>query len=379
MRVIFVFLLLGLCATTQAQPTLNAADFPTSPLATDSCRTTLSTAALPPLLATYGGTWDLSGIPDSNVFLSISHLPDPFYRYADSQYFPIAGIWYAAALRKDVNSVGMQEFGRSVAPWAHPLWMETAGMTDTLWIDGQFDPYSIPRTTLRFPANYGSSWTSEYYEDFHLHVSLETDSIVRMPGVVREYVVETNTIVGWGKMRVPDASGHPSAFFDVLQIRVETATLDSVLMQDPVRNPVMELILRIPQGRRDTQYRQVFVMAGPLVPLAIAEFSSSSNPIPKRITTLTRAGMNGVAQIEAALKPMYYPNPCSAGALLHGVGNGGFQEPQLLKLVNPEGKTIELERETGGWRVPNGVTPGFYYLPCPFADAAPIGMMLKVE
>ncbi len=362
---IFVVVFLGSFVTAIAQPIFNAPDFQTIPLGTDSCLISRAGSSLPVLMPDFGGVWDLAGIADSDVFPQTTHLPDADYHYADSVHLPIAGEQYGAALRLDINPVGIQEFGRGIAASSYSLFLQTAGLTDTLWIDGQFDRYSIPRTTLRFPANYGSNWISTYFSDLHLRVSLEMDAIVDMPGVVREYVVENRKVAGWGKMRVKDAQGHPSAFFDVLQISVVRSTIDSVLMQDTIRNPVMSLILRVPQGKRDTQYRQEFVMAGSLLPLAEAYFASATIITPYRITTLTRAGMNVVPDMGMPNASwLVYPNPCSAGGMLFGVpGSGvgqlGLDDALLLDQCGRSRK-IALSIGGGGWHLPDHLEPGNY-------------------
>lgn len=185
-------------------------------------------------------TWDLSNIEYDGGVRYYARKPAPApYRFIDSiynenllglqhttyglNYFTIDGILAHAHLT----------YGQEI------MLNQLTGAIDTLAIPVQFHlpyvktpiPYSSFHIKYPYPMTYNTRWGSDYA--FRSQFFLQGESF--LPVIGAKFLtcyrdarfIETDTIVGWGKMRVKSTGGNVESYIDVLQLKATITQMDS--------------------------------------------------------------------------------------------------------------------------------------------------------
>ncbi len=177
-------------------------------------------------------TWDYStAIPkssSSNIFYEekiefftaagVDIYIDVFKKFNPNFGYNISQEW-------DFNDNGIFDIGHYVYPQAYALTSFTGSDKDSLIMDEQ-GYLTDQRIIIKFPFTINSAWksTSRRFTDFRLKVA--AFNLVNTPC---KHVFITNrqdSIVAWGKMRVPTQNGI-SKYYDVLMEKVKSSIIDS--------------------------------------------------------------------------------------------------------------------------------------------------------
>jgi len=312
-RQILLFAGLLLATASQAQITLTQSSFPTASaiIGIDSLQRTTYNSTFPSLTAATSATWDMSTITDtSEVFYNYFVSPDTAEaQFADSSYNSFSSANYQSNVQIGLNSTALEQYGVDVDS-------ETIVTTSaTIFIPIQHTVYTAPDVMISFPATMGTTWGSNYISVFNYDVTAPVSS----PGAVKSMITETDTVTGWGDMRVPTLTGSPSAWFHVLQVKVTTMTIDSFSLGGSYTNPLLGTLLTdlsVTQGDTTYSYQQRYYRTGDVTPFATVSYPNNSFSTPTSATTSAeRLVDNAVKNVVNTSGVNIYPNPVTANVV----------------------------------------------------------------
>lgn len=309
-------LMLALFSNTGAQISLNSTSFATVGTGTDSLRVSLYSAVLPVLPAATAETWDMTAIVDSLPYFWHARVNSSFYQYADSNEYSLGAYWYQGNAGVNIAGSGIIEAEVEIKKREYNLSFLTASLLDTLFIPAQTVANSTPLIHLGFPATYNSVWQSNYSNSTTYELTVGMFSYVHKPFVRRRYVQRRDTVKGWGKMKVRNAAGFSSDYFDVLQIFSTTITTDSFFTDGVPAVPSVVTMFSLEQGKKDTSYVQRYYRAQEVTPLATIVYRDAGYTQPVKATThIQRLKVASVDKVTDKETPIIYPNPTSDGCI----------------------------------------------------------------
>jgi hypothetical protein len=366
MRALFGFLCLFATLDLFAQPiTLDAGSYPVSLLGTDSLKITTASCVFPSLPSGEDVRWDLSRVIDSTAVLLLYRVPDTSYQFADSALSSLAGFIYQGNFQTSVTASGIEEYGVKIQRSPYSIDAFTSGFNDSLVILHQNMIYSSPRNKLGFSATFGSSWQSSYHSNLDILFTYMVNGDTMVPGVIKKYTTENDSVIGWGKMSVKDANGIPSPYLNVLQIQTKIVNTDSFFLNGFPSNTLVA-IFSITQGRSDTIYEQNYYRPQEVTPLAQVEFRDSGYTQPYKATThVQRLEDVGVPHLVNTSDIKVYPNPVCDHTLFVALPSGGGQ--WCYELADVTGRKVmkgSLVAANGPASIslPAQLNTGIYYL-----------------
>jgi len=348
-----------------AQITLSQSSYPLSVVGADSLKVTTVSSSFPALAATTDGMWDMSGVTDSVPVFFAYRVPASPYQFADSNMYNFAGFSYQGNVQSSITSDGIFEYGINIPRTAYSISILTGGGTDSFIIPAQAMLFTAPRAKIEFPTTYNTSWSSAYQSDldFQLTYLMEGDTLA--PGIVRSYTTEKDSVTGWGKMSIKDASGSPSAFLNVLQVQTMIIHTDSFFLKGiPISGPLL-ILLNVTQGQQDTIYEQNYYRPGEVTALAQVEFRDAAYTQPYKATTLVQQLQDvSVPGVAGKTDIAIYPNPVTEGVVYIKLPSSGAWD---YELVGEDGRkvlagSLSAQDNLAKIVIPATVIPGVYNL-----------------
>jgi len=313
MKKIILLCLAVLMAFTHisAQIVLTKASFPASLIGSDSLKKTTYMSPFPALLPTADAMWDMTSISDTApVFFADRVAALAVNEYSYSRESKFGSFSYEETIQTSLLGTALQEISTKITRKHYSITSLTSGLTDSLTIDSQLVVYSSPHTIISFPASYNSKWSSSFHADLNIHLSIAAYSYSHAPGIVRRYTTRRDSVCGWGKMRIKDASGVPTGYHKVLQVKTTITTTDSFFVNGlPLSNLALTL-LNLTQGATSNTYQENFYRTGEITPLAQVTFADAAYSQPKSaVTHIQRLFVVGLDNLVSADIPQVYPNP----------------------------------------------------------------------
>ncbi len=362
-----LLILLCMPCSIYAQVTLNQGDYPATLSETDTLKRTTAASAFPSLSLTASGVWDMSTITDSTPILLNYRVFSLPYDYDDSTTtFRFVGYPYQGNIKSLVSSTSISEQGVFTYDTSYDIVALTISVGDSLFFPAQNITYSSGRKKVVFPAGYGSSWSSNYVSDFNFGLNYAFYSYHHTPGIVRSYVAESDSVTGWGKMRVPDIAGSPSPYWDVVQISSRIIRRDSFMLNDSAMPGAVLTGFGLYQGRPDTTYEQNYYRKGEYTPLASVAFRDAAFTQPyKAITHAQRLARLSVLNEQVQGDIRAYPNPLSGNSLTIIAPKAStlicYKLFNLSGVVVTEGQA-NLHDASGQINLPHNLSSGVYLL-----------------
>jgi hypothetical protein len=346
-----------------AQVVLDSTDY-TSLTGTDSLKKTVVTSSFPSLSAMAGGIWDMGVVTDTSpVYFAYRVAGDVGYQFADSSVYNLSSYSFNGTTQSTITSDGVFEHAIDIPRYTYSLYSLTSGFYDSLTILQQQSIYSAARIKITFVAMPGVMWQSNYQYDLHFQLSYLVLGDTLAPGIVRSYIAEKDTIVGYGTMRVKDAYGSPSDYFNVLQVQTQIVKKDSFFLKGmPFPTPLLAA-LNLTQGEKDTVYEQNYYRKHELTPLAQVEFRDAGYTTPYRATThVQRLSAAGVPEIPAGGLITVFPNPVDSRTLTVQLpSTGGLWTYQLWDAAGHEAEHGSFD-QNGSITFAASLPAGVYYL-----------------
>lgn len=366
-----------------AQLTLTAADF-SAPVAgtTDTLLFADSTSVLPMLSRGAAATWDMNhAVADApfGVYVYYKHngFPDtmlfPQARFTDED---INGYYILPFLQlpfitqhKSFSAAGYREYGAHIYRQAYHL-PNFSFADDSIIFPEQTVRHSSPYMVLRFPATYKSSWSSVYRDSVSFLMNLQAFGYNYTPCYTMEYKTETDSVTGWGYMRVKAINGLPGNYMNVLQVRRKFVEIDSTFVGGSASSLLMLVGSYGSQGQRTVRCYEDYYRPGESRPLASIMYTDSTYTTPLTVCTLSQnmnTDLTFVSDRVNATAISIYPNPLASRSLMvdlaDALGNWSY------KLLNNAGSIVAsgtisngTDRNHASIVLPAGVASGVYYL-----------------
>lgn len=308
---LLAFALLGaMCG--HAQIVLHASDYPSSLVGTDTLRVSTAASLFPAFSSISPATWDMTVVTDSATFLFRNKMgPISASLFYDSATAFLGNFEYPQKVKHVISASGCQKEANTSHYVATDLSFMTASPTDTLFIPDNTESFSIPEQLLRFPVNVSSNWSTAFFSDLQFELSYALFFYDHEPGYIRTYTNRDDKVTAWGKMRVRDAAGAPSAYYDVLQVQTTTITTDSAFLSGGPMPGHIQLLIGVTQGKSDTAYTLSYYQVGEITPLARVEFSDATFSHPLRATTRVVRPSASASPADRHGSVTVFPNPAT--------------------------------------------------------------------
>ena len=327
-----------------------------------------------PTLATgANATWDISAIGYnagvySTQYVSSTNISLPGATFYVPLSFDLTpAVTYDVKAWEVINASGIISLGESMDQQT----IDLSALTDpgdNLVFPAQTVPYSSPRTIIKFPATYNDNWSSNFRSVTNFNATIQSMLLNNVPAQRATNTVQHDTVIGWGRIRVKDANGTPSAYMNVLQVKTHIAQSDSFYVNGlPVDNSILSNLM-MSQGMVTEFFSINYYRPGEVTPIVQREYTDATYAG----TTTTYVHQNrlpdgtGVADIADENGISIYPNPVKNGFVSVHIEND-ISGAWTYELRNMMGQVVSSERITlrGSRATINLGTsnaPGIYYL-----------------
>lgn len=279
------------------------------------------------------GNWDLTTATyNTNFFRTtdeVATLPAlplaSFRKFISYGLSPAMSYMSALYWGKDAN--GVYNYGEHIERQASGLGAATMNPQDSLIFPEQTVVYSVPEKTMAFPMHFGDTWSSTAHQTVNFELTVNMFGMFNTPGERRSVVEMSDSVKGWGKMRVKNLNGQTSAYMDVLVVQETEHTSDSFYLGGAPAPSTLLDAFGLSQGQSESRYTTLFYRSGEVTPLLRLEHTDST------FTTTTGAvvmnsripvpPVTGIENLQQADLFRVYPNPVTNGTLhIDGITSG---------------------------------------------------------
>lgn len=171
---------------------------------------------------------------------------------------------------------GIHEVGSSYSENAYSIMQFTGNASDSFFLPAQKITYPTKRTVMKFPCTVGSSWVSGYETDFNAALTITGYFLDKAPMVRRTKVVQYDSVIGWGQMRVPAGNGKSSIQYPVLLIaRIQKIVHNYTLNGAPAPAQLLQAFQLVQNDSSSSWSSLFFWRGGNQIPLARMNFDNT--------------------------------------------------------------------------------------------------------
>jgi hypothetical protein len=324
------------------------------------------------LTPTANGNWNYSTLhttasTSSNYYVET----DPFYTsagvnvYIDDFKNLTSALGYIIYNEFDFNNSGVYDKGIYVDAQAYGLGALSGNNLDSIRFPLQGYIYPTARKVMQFPATFQTAWTSQNRRWVNFDLSVAAVGLNKTPGQHVFTTIRTDSIAGWGKMRVY-SNGSPSIQYDVLINKSYQYAVDSFFLGGAPAPPALLTAFGLTQGQQTgINKRYTVFREGYSTPLAVFLYGSNNYTTPTGIyfdkDNLTpTTGVHGADKFDFAT--LLFPNPSSSG-LVNVQLTGNVPELDMYQVIDLQGRIVQsgnVDTNEGllqiqmGKQVPNG-------------------------
>jgi hypothetical protein len=362
--------------SAQAQITLNQAGYTGTYVGADTIKRATAGQTYPSMAPATNVTWDLSTLnypSGANLYyrMTFSGSAFPGASMYDSMYYPLAGaVGYTFSKVSGIDANAYQYFGERLFRQGIPLGSFTSNPMDSVVVLAQDVVYSTPRKIIAFPATMGSTWTGSYNYSTNMTITVALAGYNAAPALRKTYVTYSDSVVGWGSMKVPTVSGGASGNMSVLMVRHREMQIDSFFINgSPAPSQILGA-LGLTQGQSSEENNVFFYRAGEITPLANVEYLNSTfaqSQIKQVETHSNRLAIAAsIASVSRYGKVALYPNPLTGDQLAVSIEDKGVRTLQY-DVMNINGQVIakgdlNMNSGTGYMNMSNAKASGIYYV-----------------
>lgn len=271
--------------------------------------------------------WDLTQVTYENVrYYSVQDVGSvagfPTASFYGQRRYSIDSLKFDSKRWSRISATGVERVGEEIKRQALSLKLIApalnAGTGDSIIVLEQNAAYSVPYPLIKFPATYGSSWSSTYSLSVNMNITLGT-TYVNEPMEYRTTTDWDFKVVGYGKvqMRRLDNTGYGED--DVLMLRITGTTKDSFFIGGTPAPHYILSAMNITQGKVtnnnfDELFRKNEVTALVLYSYGNNNFTTANYG---EIHQLRIPFPASVESVSADKKMVLYPNPIRGGQQLH--------------------------------------------------------------
>lgn len=183
-------------------------------------------------------TWDLSNVTYDQVYRytyereNASSYSFSNATYAKGIFYPFAGsLKYEVFQSTTVGNDSRESLGEDVdVTQILSIAALTGNSNDELVFPKQKIAYSSAEVHTKYPLTYGSSWTTENYRTTQFNLTVTAYGLNNTPGARKTYRTVTDSVVGWGTIKVKDWRSDEIHDVEVLQMYEHRVSKDSFFL-----------------------------------------------------------------------------------------------------------------------------------------------------
>lgn len=300
-------------------------------------------------------TWDLSNLVTTHFIAEtyVDAVGDDYYHDAISYKSAKYALNDFEIESKDFYSIddqGYTRIGRRITEVEYSIAQLTGGANDKLKIVGGNFPIEGRLDFIKFPLTYEQTWTEKYTIPTNYKLTVEAYSLNETPGVFNSYVTETRTVIGSGKLTIPNKDGGLITM-DALLIKAETNNIDSVFLGGQPAPPQLMAAFGLTQGA--VSNRETYIYYAPGYGQSVASYDMQEGYVAYK--SLSDATL-GIATSNTNNLNIY-PNPVKAGS------NITISNPEnnisTMKIIDQNGKQVFSNEVNWGQGINNLNIPSF--------------------
>ncbi len=364
--------------SVNAQITLNSSSYTTTFAGTvDTFLSSGSGTTYPSSAPATNATWDFStAVLTTPVSYGYNVNPDvaaySSATFADSELFGLSTYTYIGNQERAFTSTGYLGYGDHVNRQAIHLTGGVFVASDSLIFNAQDLKFSTPWTYISFPATYNSHWSSSFTDSFTFALDVAALTYHNTPGTIKESFTETDTVIGWGQLRVKEISGSPSLYMHVLQVRKKSVTIDSFFINGAIPTSTVLGAFGVTEGQRSASYYINYYRPNEAKPLATVNFTDSTYSTPSSASTLAENYLTdlttSIGNVSADNIISIYPNPVTNKSVTLSVpgAQDGRWSYELSDINGAKVQTGSLSlsssNSTTQLTLSETLIPGIYYI-----------------
>ena len=356
------FLLSVLCIAAfsqsmTAQITINRADFTINSTRLDSSSYKLSTKT-GAVLPTFGANqvWDYSALKDSlpniskNYYYPVANFGAVPPAFADAtgaiNYTTVFQVFqYPSRAYLKLDATGYAQLGYITQGGKFPLTAISGGPTDSIYFSAATFRFTNPETIYKFPMTANSVWKSDYKDSSNFQLSIAAFGLNKTAGLRVAKYSFTDTIVGWGTLKMRNPAGGAALSYAVLLKREIGTQLDSFFVNGAPAPAQLLGAFGLTQGALST-VSAYFSFLGigfnePFMSIYPSSTGGVGN-IYRGILPALGLTLDNKQPIDVPAATKVYPNPTTEGV------NFEFKKTNAadwnIMLYNAAGQTISIQR-----------------------------------
>jgi hypothetical protein len=361
----------GLTAAAQAPITLTQSNFPALASSVEVYNLASTTGVTPPTLGA-NQTWNYGGLTAtaqvSNSYSAPTATPTfagttRTYTYA----LPLGPFQVQGVSSQALTASGLKYLGYNIPRQRFGLGTLTGAATDSLVVPAQ--AVAVGSTLVAFPTTVGTVTKNFYRLGTTGQLTVGLVGLNKTPLRLVQRVTSTDSVAGYGTLRVPTTGGTSAS--QVLLVRSRVIEVDSFYLAGQPAPDLLLGVLGVQQGAVSRSYYDSFYRAGSAQAMlgltyTSATYQTLASVVYSGEATLlaTRAGLAATVGGLSA-----YPNPLAQGPLLLLAGNGS-QAVVTLTVRDVLGRPLATGRGQLGQPTTllAGLPPGTYLLEIGTAD-----------
>lgn len=307
----------------------------------------------PNLTPAANGNWDYSALSASGTVQSPYIVEtDPFYTqagvdvYIDDFKNLTPQLGYIVYNEFDFNSAGVFDKGIYIDPQAYGLGAFSGNNLDSIRFPFQGYIYPTSRKIMEFPATFGSNWSSQNRRWVNFDLTVTALGLNKVPGQHVFTTFRTDSIIGWGTMRVYTAAG-PSIAYGVLIDKINQYAVDSFYLAGAPAPTALLTAFGMTQGQQTgINKRYAVFREGYSTPLAVFLYGSNNYTTPTAIyfdadnlTPTTSVGDLNELQYATLL----FPNPSRSGQI-NVQFSGNLPAVTQYQVIDLQGRILQSGR-----------------------------------
>lgn len=297
-------------------------------------------------------TWDYSQVAlsklETNIYTASTNpmFPGAVNVNTVSEIIPRRLYYYNALFESNSANFGVVAY--EIPAQRYSLGTITGYNGDSIIFPNQ--NYNLPTKEifLQFPTTINSSWQTNYRHIINTNIKLFSSGLNKAPFQRRSNVTVTDSIIGWGTMRVFSGVTYQASIpYQVLQLKRMEVAIDSFYLNGAPAPLTLLNKLGVSQGqiRRNNKYK--FYRENAMKPLMEFDFGYNDFHSPVSIKSdasgLTISGL--APNMDNRLQVQLYPNPTYSSKI-----NIAFERPESgywkLKLVDNTGRELQTYNVT---------------------------------
>lgn len=369
-NLLVLFILLAGMSSLQSQITLDLSNMKFADLGPDTIAIFDSIAK--PIIAP-NANWNYSSFtPKFYTFYDDLDFTDPLFPNGQYDQFvttTVSGaLSYAQFNVYGTEASGWHQYGFYMPKQAFPLGASTGNPLDSLIFLAQVSVFTSPHTVIKFPATFGSQWSSStnYTTNFNIGVSL-LGIPDKTPGERRTKLSRVDTVNGWGKLKVHNPIPGTNLDQPVLSVKSKIVFADSFYLAGSVAPLALTQAFGLSQGQRRYTITQSFYRPNEKSALLTVFYADTLWGFATRfISHIERLDKTtGTENTPVIAGFQLYPNPMHAGSEIH-LDFQSIQGGEMIATMHDmKGTNIYQSAVTAGSNtltLPDALDPGVYFV-----------------